>query len=483
MPTVIQWLNLLQGKIEKQAAYATPYEQRYCNKWVLPFIAQEYKQVYGAGTDKLLTMLEPPRVGMAAIGIDALVERLTVLGAKPGDTSTPDDAATKVETAWRDCDLDVMHREAHREALIKGVSFAQVARSTDGRAVVGIEAAEQMAVHRMQAPPYDVDAALKISTDEWTGKRTARLWLPGRDIDLVETGSQVPDPEGSNAVTRWRVVNDQPSRLPGVPVVEFTHKARLLADPQSEIEPISSLVDIVDLIEGLMVFAGHFGAVPIRWGTGITVPKDPKDPSKPLLGADGKPILGFNPRADHMWVSTSKDAQFGQLTPASLATFVEWADHASAQVRARTAVASTYYSLDLKSHMSAELLKTDEAPMVRRVKSMGEFGALGQSWRRVFRLITAIENPGSRAVVVPRWGDPETRVESLAADALTKLVTSGLGVKVAAQKLLGWSPEEIQQAIDDHDSAEERAISREALANDPVLAALSKQTADVAVGA
>ena len=81
-------------------------------------------------------------------------------------------------------------------------------------------------------------------------------------------------------------------------------KARLLADPTSEIEPIASLCDIVDLIEGLMVFAGHFGAVPIRYGTGLDVPRDPKDPTKPLLGPDGKPrfcinatVLEFRPRA------------------------------------------------------------------------------------------------------------------------------------------------------------------------------------------
>jgi hypothetical protein len=52
------------------------------------------------------------------------------------------------------------------------------------------------------------------------------------------------------------------------------------------------------------VFAGHFGAVPIRFATGLTVPRDPKDPTKPLLGPDGKPVIPFKPRADHFWAST-----------------------------------------------------------------------------------------------------------------------------------------------------------------------------------
>ncbi|MDO5500325.1 MAG: hypothetical protein Q4F67_11680, partial [Propionibacteriaceae bacterium] len=69
--------------------------------------------------------------------------------------------------AWDDTDLDVMHREAHRESLIKARSFAQVDR-TDGstpRAVVGIEPVESMAVYRMTRPPYDVVASLKVMVD------------------------------------------------------------------------------------------------------------------------------------------------------------------------------------------------------------------------------------------------------------------------------------------------------------------------------
>ena len=114
----------------------------------------------------------------------------------------------------------------------------------------------------------------------------------------------MPDPEGSSVWSRWAVVGDEPSGLPGVPVVEFSRSARPIAPPTSEIERIATEVDIVDLIEGLMVFAGHFGAVPIRYGTGLDVPRDPKDPTKPLLGPDGKPLIGFNARADHFWAST-----------------------------------------------------------------------------------------------------------------------------------------------------------------------------------
>lgn len=489
VPTVMQWVNHLLAKIEEQRRYATPYEKRYRNEYVLPFIAAEYREVYGGrSVDQMVSVLEPPRTGMAAIGIDALVERLTVLGAKPvGDDADSRRAAQLVEAAWLDLDLDVMHREAHRESMIKRTAFAQVGRSADGeRAVVGIDAAEQMAVHREPGPPYDVDAALKVSTDEWTGQRTARLWLRQesgsghRQIDLEETPEAHPDPEGSSVTSRWRVAKDVADPLP-VPVVEFSHQARLLADPQSEIEPIATLVDICDLVEGLMVFAGHFGAVPIRTATGIDVLRDPKDPTgkTPLLGKDGKPIIGFNPRADHMWVSTSKDAKFGQLEPASLASFIAWAEHAASRVRAKTRVASSYYYLDLKSHMTAELLKVDEAPMTRRVRGIGENGTFGQSWRRVQRLILAIEDPTLLRTgrVVPRWESPETRVEAQASDSFQKAVASGIGVRVAAEKYLGWSPEDIEKAVAEAETAKDRDAAR---SMDPYLSILNGAPGDAA---
>lgn len=486
MPTIMQWTKRLLAKIDAQAKYAEPFERRYANEHILPFLAKEYAEVYpglviasadGRVVDSVLTgslhsMLDVPKSGTAGIVVDALTERLVLRGL----TAPDDKAANKVlEQAWEDNDLDVMHHEAHRESLIASRSFGSVARSVadQSRAVVGIESAEQAAVIRQQAVPYDVEAYLKVWTDEWTGKRFGLLRLPGFDYDLIEGDVERRDPDGSGEASRWVVSGDpRPTNLDGVPVVEFAPRARLLKDPVSEIDPIASLIDVVDLVEGLLVFAGHFGAVPIRYATGLTVPRDPKDPSKPILGPDGKPAIGFKPRADHFWADTNKDAKFGQLEPAGLASFVTWAEHASAKVRAKTALASTYFSLDLKSHMSAELLKTDEAPMTRRVNRMGKQGSLNQSWRRLGQWMLKIESPSARTRVRPSWEDPETRIESQLVDQFTKLVASGLGVATVAREVLGWSPETIAEAV----------AEAEAAAMDPTLERLTRELMDASGG-
>ena len=492
----MQWTKRLLAKIEEQEKYVKPFEKRYANEHILPFLAKEYAEVYpglviasadGRVVDSVLSgslhsMLDVPKSGTAGIVVDALTERLGLAGITAPDDK---DAAKLLEQAWEDSDLDVMHHEGHRESLIGGRAFASAAREeSGGRAVVGIESMTQAAVMRSQSVPYNVVGYLKIWRDEWTGNRAGLLRLPGIDQPMTESAVEVRDPEGSGETSRWVPSGDPiPTRLAGVPVVELAPRSRLLAEPVSEIEPITSLIDVVDLVEGLLVFAGHFGAVPIRYATGLDIPRDPKDPSKPLLGPDGKPMIGLNPRADHFWSNTNPNAKFGQLEPAGLASFVTWAEHASAKVRAKTALASTYFSLDLKSHMSAELLKTDESPMVRRVRRMGENGSLNQSWRRLGQWILAIESPSTRTRVRPRWDDPETRIESQLVDQFTKLVASGLGVRATAEKVLGWDKETIDAAVDEYEGRQSELVGGDAFSLlDPVtranLKALPNANAD-----
>jgi len=463
MPTTMQWTVRLLSQIDVQKRYASPFEQRYANKHVLPFVLKEYRDVYGDQVDALWRpALDPPRAGTAAVIVDALAERLGVLGG----TSEDEAAARLVQRAWEDNDLDVMHREAHREALIKSRAFGSVHRDASGsQAIVGIESPDQMAVHRMSSPPYDVDAALKVSVDEWTGKGVGQLRLPGLDIPLVEQDTAVSDPDGDTGVSsRWVASGPGvPTGVPWVTVVEFAHQPRLLTAPISAIDPITTLVDLSDLIEALLVFAGHFGAVPIRWGTGLTALADPKNPASPLLGPDGKPRIGFKPRADHFWGDSNSEAKFGQMVPADLTSFVVWAEHVAARLRAATSVASTYFSLDLKSHMSAELLKTDEAPMVRRINAIGPRGAFNQGHRQLLRTILAIEAPGSAARVLPRWEDPQTRVEAQAVDSFGKAVAGGLGVQIAAEQYLGWAPDVARRAVEQ--GREDRRKAAEAAAD------------------
>ena len=148
MPTVMGWVRQLEAKIKAQAAYERPFNERYRNEWVLPFIAAEYRQVYGDDAVKHAMSIAPPRSGVAAIGIDALTERLRIVEAVADPGGDGRRAALVVNQAWEDSDLDVMHPEAHREALIGARSWGFVSRERNGsRAVGSIESARQCAGH------------------------------------------------------------------------------------------------------------------------------------------------------------------------------------------------------------------------------------------------------------------------------------------------------------------------------------------------
>jgi hypothetical protein len=260
----------------------------------------------------------------------------------------------------------------------------------------------QAAVHRMQAPPYDVDAYLKIWTDEWTGKRAGLLRSPA----TTTTSSRArrgPDPEGSDVSSGGSspASRGRPQRRTVSPSSSSRRGPTAAEGPVSEIDPIASLVDVVDLVEGLLVFAGHFGAVPIRYATGLDVPRDPKDPTKPLLGPDGKPRSGSSRAPTTSGSNSGKDAKFGQLEPAGLASFVTWAEHAAGQGaredRARVDVLLPRPEVAHVGRAAEDRRGADGAPR----PADGRGGSLNQSWRRLGQWILAIESPSTRTRVRP----------------------------------------------------------------------------------
>lgn len=454
MVSIVQWVKHLESKIESQKAYAEPFRKRCNNEYVLPFLAAEYRKVYGEEVNGLLVgaSLQPPRSGVAGSVIDALADRMILRGW----SVTSQAAQLSLDQVWRESLLDMTNREATAEALTAGRSFVSVYRAENdaNRAVVGIDGAMDTAAHRRAGPPYETDAVLKVSRDEWTGSKQGLLRLPGRDIPLFELDSPRSDPEGSGLWSRWSW-DPETVRYTGfdvVPTVEVAPLWKLLREPPSQIESIVHSVDILDLIEGLMVFAGHFGAVPIRWVTGLTVART--DGGKILRDTSGKPIgPAFNHRADGLWFDTNENAKFGQLTPAALDSFISWAEYAAGRIRAKTNLSSTYFSLDLKSHMSAELLKVDEAPLLRRVRNMAMDGPLNSDWRKVGKWVADIEIASPVNIAPePLWADPETQMASQQVDMVVKLVTAGMGIEAVAAEVLDWPPEKIASAVAEGDA-------------------------------
>lgn len=444
----------LVGRVEAQAAYAAPYRRRYDGEHVVPHVAQMFRDVFSDRSalrtlvDPELDLIEvggqlqPPRSGLASVGIDALTERVLldalVVGEPQADRVLADAAARS--------DLRGQVTAGLREVLVSGrASLLTWSSPDDGTPVVSVETPDHVAVHLRREHPRRTDAAVKVVQDEWdsTGLRRAWLWTDeGVRYELVETDvSRRVD----GVDVRWREVGRVAS-LPLPPVVEMTDEMRRLGRPPvSELARIETLLDAHQVLLGLLVLGMRFGAIPIRTATGLPVPRD--DKGKPIVGPDGKPVLQFDHRSDKVWVSTETGTTFGTLEPSDLSTIIGGITTITREVRAVTALPPWSVGADLAGGWTGETIKASEVPLIRRV------GAITDTWlpARLRAVSDHVLYVAGLPAVQPdevrvAFADPETRLEAQAVDAAVKI--SALQASPLVPLLLrriGWSEADVQE--------------------------------------
>lgn len=460
----------LEARLVEQQLHAKPYRARYRGEHTPDLIGDLYRDVFGSTLDGggmktpealrglLPPRVPPPRSGLAAVGVDALVERVHLDSFLTGD----DAADLVLKRALLRSDLGVMWTIALREALVAARSFLLVWPDLAGKALVSVESPEQVAVHRQQGPPYQIDAGLKVWPDEWTSARRGLLWTDeGERVELVE-GPRMARVDGVD--TRWQEAGRvRSTRMP--PLVELADRQELTREPRSDIARIESLVDGHDVGLGLLLLGMRFGAIPIRTATGLPVPRD--DDGKPLLGPDGKPVLQFDHRSDKVWVSTETGTKFDTLAPADLSVLVGGIDAIKREVRAITALPGWAVGGDLAGGWTGETVKASEAPLVRRARTMQR--GFGDPARRAAGLILEIEQVAGVDPLDVRvqWVDPETRVEAQAVDAAQKLSTMQGPLVPLLLRRIGWPEADVTEAVRLIGEDDIAAQAARALLNDP----------------
>lgn len=476
MPTPEQVLPPLLEKLRRQQLYAKTFDGYYDGSHRIAIVDQEYAETFGVlGGDARLLALRPPDTNVAAVGIDALSERLSIETFREGDRvgGAQGSAETAAETAARhlfdECDLEVQQSVGVTEALIKGRSFLLASPGTNGT-VVSVEDATQVAVLYSPEPPYDVVAAVKTYADPWTGNPLGKLWClpdptPGnatprvQRYDLAAAGSGLILPPGVRArlgvVGGWQL--SDPTDLPWteVPVGEQAYRTRLLKEPRSYIEGIASLADSYALLMAYLVIAARYGAIPVRWLAGVPLPRNRETGEVLPFGTDpARPDLP--PRragAQNALASEDPAAKFGQLEAGQLAGFIGAIDSVLASITAITRVPQHYYGRGASSGISGETLKTSEAGLDRRVEDVGTY--FGQPWRKIISLAVSTDL-GTPVRLFPQWRDTRTQIEAQTADALGKFVVAGVDLETAMQRV-NFPPELIRQALARRDQEQTRA--------------------------
>jgi len=453
MPPPLEWLARLLPRLKIQAAHARLYDGYYSGDRELRIVVREYRDVFGAHAD-----FTPPKTNVSAVGVNAVAERLVVDGFRVGedDDSAGSQAAWDI---WLRNELDVMSAVGHTESLAKGTAFLLVWPDVDGQALISVEDPEQMVVARSGEPPYNVEAAVKLWIDEWTGQPHANVYLTEGIYKYVYTRSAagstaydlIPDPLPITGIPTpaqviaqrmqgWQeydFVAAPPAFAGKVPVVELANRARLIRAPESDLKPVAPLADTHSKILADLVIAASFGAVPIRTATGIQLPRDPDT---------GEPVSPFDVRADRAMVSENPAAKFGTLPAADLAGYVSALDVVLRDIRIITRVPQHYYGGGAGSGTSGETLKAAEASLVRRID--GALPRFGLGWRQAIGLALAIEQPAlTDAPMTVRWADTQTRVEAQQVDAAQKLEAMGVPLEIVLIEHLKMDPATVRRAM------------------------------------
>lgn len=409
-------------------------------------------------TEKFRRLQREARTNWMALVVDAVAERLQVVGFRFGEETGGDDVAWRI---WQTNHLDADHKLVHADALTLGCSYVLVWPDATHPAGVRITAehASQCIVDYVPGDRRERAAGLKLWRDR-DGFVYATVYLPG------EVWRWVSDRPTTGLVEsiQWQarsIDGEQwpaPTGLDAVPLVELRPRPRWDGTGRSELDGLTDIQDRINTTIFGRLVAAEFSAFRQRWATGMDIPEDD----------DGNPREPFEAAVDRLWVSTDPDTKFGEFSETDLANYVRAVE---ADVTHLAAISKTppHYLLGALVNASGDALKSAETGLVSKAKDRQAF--LGEDWEQVMRLaLAAIGDPRAedyQSEVI--WRDPENRSEGELVDALTKMRGLGVPLEVLWQRW-GASPQEISRW---------KAMAAE----DALLAAIATQPAAVTASA
>jgi hypothetical protein len=390
-----------------------------------------------AAQDAYRRLLRQSRSNWVGLIVDAVAERLQVVGFRFGGSQGGDDQAWLI---WQANHMDADHEMAQTDALVAGVSAVTVWPDDDSPVGVTItpeHPAETIVAHDPQHRHTRL-AALK-SWVEVDGTRYCWLVLPG--------GWWL----WSGGYGTWNLTNDaEPNPLGEVPVVELRPWPRTMRlypgelPGRSEMDGVLPMQDRINTTVFNRLIATEYAAFRQKYASGLVVPvlRDPAT-GQPILDEFGneQPVAPFDVAVDRLWVSEDAAVKFGEFSESDLTGYIKGAE---SDIQHMAAITRTppHYLLGQMINTSGDALKAAEAGLVSKVRRRAVH--LGEAWEEVMRLaFTAIGD--ARAVDVGAeviWADFETRSEGERVDALVKMASLGVPNQVLWQRW-GASPQEV----------------------------------------
>lgn len=448
------WRDLLLAKLQARRPAIELRMSYYAGDHRLP------RAPKGAA-DAYRRLLNSARTNWCRLVVDAVAERLRVVGFRFGGTSTEDGDLSGGDDAWllwQANGMDAAHEMAQNDALVCASSFVSVWPDDESpvgvrisiehplQTIVAYEPGERRrriaAIKTFVDPIARLRYATLITADGWW--QWTRPVSPGED-EHGDRGkiSLVTGPDS------WALSDEGENTLGDVPIVELRPWPRTLGPGWSEID--GGVIDIQDRINTTILnrmMATEYAAFRQKYATGLVLPTQ-RDPvtGEPIADAAGNPVpvAPFDSAVDRLWVAEDPGVKFGEFSESDLSGYIRAVE---ADVSHLAAITHTppHYLLGQIINASGDALKAAEAGLVSKVRFRSAH--LGEAWEEVIRLAFAAIGDARatdfQAETV--WADFETRSEAEHVDALVKLGSIGVPNEVLWEKA-GASPQEVQRWV------------------------------------
>jgi hypothetical protein len=413
------------------------YEDYYAGRHRLAFATEKFRTAFG-NLFRAFAANHMPGV------VAAVADRLNVIGfavegrpeTPPGQERTPD-AGDAAWSLWRRNRMDRRAGQLHQEVLRCGDAYAIVWPDTAGRVVIYPQRAEYVTVrYEEETPGRLLWAAKGWLTQEKRFRLTLyypdRLekWITRQRVEMLPEKAGTFDPYEAEDGTPPVIVNGYDR----VPVFHFANDADLGEFGRCEFHdglPIQDALNkaICDMLAGM-----EFVSLPQRWATGLEVVTDEKT---------GKPVAPFIPGVDKLWVGESKDISFGQFPEANLAQLLQVQDSFRLEI-ARVTRTPLHYMLLQTDPPSGEALKTQEAPLIKKVEDRQT--AFGDTWEDALSFALLIEGTPvpEETPLAAQWTAAAPRSAQERVTNTAALVQAGASLYAAA-RVAGFEEQEAEE--------------------------------------
>lgn len=396
------------------------------------------------------------RTNYIELVIKAVIERMRVKEFRLGTEEEPDEDSRKI---WKYNDMDYQAPMMFMSGATFGECYVLVSPpdEEDGEPVITVEDPKMCIIEQDPTNRTRTLAGLKMWQDDVLGVIVAVLYLP--DATYVYHGHAVVDNMGTDAkalLTRLTTVPDaggfelvsiEDNPYGKVPLIRGPWQPAFAPRSRGEAENVMDIQDRINhtILDRLVIAKSQ--AYNQRWATGLHKPKGKRDSEKPP----------FNPGADMVWATYEPDAKFGQFDAADIKQILEAIRDDVGDLAATSQTPATYL-MNRMVNVSGDTLTQDQSALVSKIKLRQDAMAwmLEQILKMCF-LIKGEEDKAQEPEWQVIWFDPEIRTLAEQADALNKLVSAGVPLQIAMQRL-GFTSDEIKIAVEEQQKVMEREM-------------------------